>query len=676
MKKPLSLGLSFLLLVLAGCFCPSLFAEWVSRGPFGGHALKIVLDPSNPDRMWVTTKNGKIYYSSNGAQEWTRLPLGLGENAALNAIVLTPRNPMVIYVGVSEDSILPSATTSVGGVYKTVDGGNTWALLETTEKWPVLSLAVHPKNTEMLVAGTLGGVFRSMDSGTTWQRISPQNHPDMKGIVSLALDPENPSVIYAGTPHLPWRTMDGGKTWKQIKQGMIDDSDMFSIAVDHVNPERVYASACSGIYRSSSRGEQWIKMPGIPVTNRRTHLILQDPVDEKILYAGTTQGLWKSIDGGLTWLKINPYPYVINSLTIDPRDHNVIFLATDRSGILKTSDGGVRFHAMNEGFINRNISRFVAGDILYTSSLYDGDFGGIFSSRDQGKSWKLNASQAALQGRNVISIAISPKNPNVLFAGTYEGLLQSEDAGRTWRSTIGEVAAAIAPRSSSRQETLSKHYVKPAPVRYVRLPAAKIYEVAFSKSSPALLYVASSEGLFESADEGKHWQQINGTGSKRAVYKVAFHPTDPQWIAVLSADGILVSQDQGKSWEKSNLQIGDYQFLDIALVPTSPVQVMAATSRGLFTSLDAGKNWKLSDGEIENIPINQIVVSPSDASELYLLSRHYSQLFHSTDYGKTWNRFDSRGLQTIRPLGISMNPGESGKFFALTENQGIFQYVP
>ena len=326
---------------------------------------------------------------------------------------------------------------------------------------------------------------------------------------------------------------------------MIDDSDMFSIAVDHQNPEKIYASACSGIYRSSSRGEQWLKMPGIPVTNRRTHLILQDPVDEKILYAGTTQGLWKSIDGGLTWLKINLYPYVINSLTIDPRDHNVIFLATDRSGILKSSDGGVRFRAMNEGFINRNISRFIAGDVLYATSLYDGDFGGIFSSRDQGKSWNLSANQAALQGRNVISIAISPSNPKVLFAGTYEGLLQSEDAGKTWRSTTGEVTP-VAARAPSRQETLSKRYVKPTPVRNVRLPAVKIYEVTFSKSSPAGLYAATAEGLFESADQGKHWQQINGIGSRNAVYKVAFHPTDPQWMAVISAEGMLLSQDQGK----------------------------------------------------------------------------------------------------------------------------------
>jgi photosystem II stability/assembly factor-like uncharacterized protein len=274
------------------------------------------------------------------------------------------------------------------------------------------------------------------------------------------------------------------------------------------------------------------KDAGDSVTNRRTHLILQDPVDEKILlYAGTTQGLWKSQDGGLTWLEINPYPYVINYMTIDPRDHNVIFLTTDRSGILKTTDGGLRFHAMNEGFINRNISRFVAGDILYASSLYDGDFGGIFSSRDQGKSWNLNASQAALQGRNVISMAISPNNPKLLFAGI-RGLLQSEDAGKTWRSTTGEITP-VAPRAPSRQGTLNKHYVKPTPVRYVRLPAAKIYEVTFSKSSLRGSMQPPQKVCLRVRMKGNIGNRLTDR-KQECCLQSAFHPTDPQWIAALS----------------------------------------------------------------------------------------------------------------------------------------------
>ena len=108
----------------------------------------------------MTTKNGKIYYSSNAAQEWTLLPLTLDENAVLNAIVLTPRNPMVMYVGVAEDSIIPNATTRVGGVYKLRTGekpGLFWRRLRNgqfSRSWFI------PKIPEMLVAGTLGGSLK------------------------------------------------------------------------------------------------------------------------------------------------------------------------------------------------------------------------------------------------------------------------------------------------------------------------------------------------------------------------------------------------------------------------------------------------------------------------------------------------------------------------------------
>ena len=63
-----------------------------------------------------------------------------------------------------------------------------------------------------------------------------------------------PNVIYAGTWHLPWKTTDGGATWTSIKQGIIEDSDVFSILVDPKQPKVVYLSACSGIYKSEDGG--------------------------------------------------------------------------------------------------------------------------------------------------------------------------------------------------------------------------------------------------------------------------------------------------------------------------------------------------------------------------------------------------------------------------------------
>ena len=78
---------------------------------------------------------------------------------------------------------------------------------------------------------------------------------EIKNIESIAIDPKDPNVVYAGTWHLAWKTPDGGANWEHINKGMIDDSDVFSVIVDHSNPQNVFASACSGIYKSTTAGE-------------------------------------------------------------------------------------------------------------------------------------------------------------------------------------------------------------------------------------------------------------------------------------------------------------------------------------------------------------------------------------------------------------------------------------
>ena len=114
----------------------------------------------------------------------------------------------------------------------------------------------------VLFAGTLEGVFRSKDPAATWKQISPPGSHEIHEIESLAVDPANPEIVYAGTWHLPWKTNDGGKTWHNIKQGVIDDSDVFSIIIDPEKPSIVYLSACSGIYKSENGGVLFRKIAG------------------------------------------------------------------------------------------------------------------------------------------------------------------------------------------------------------------------------------------------------------------------------------------------------------------------------------------------------------------------------------------------------------------------------
>ena len=166
-----------------------------------------------------------------------------------------------------------------------------------------------------------------------------ENHSSMKNFVSVAIDPQNPDIVYAGTRHLPWKTSDGGKNWHNLKDGILDDSDVFSIIVDPKTPSRVYASACSGIYKSDNGADVFHRVQGLPHSAIRTRVLKQDPQRPSIVYAGTTGGMWKTMDGGAKWTLVTSADVVVNDVLIDPRNPERVLIATDRGGVLASNDG-------------------------------------------------------------------------------------------------------------------------------------------------------------------------------------------------------------------------------------------------------------------------------------------------------------------------------------------------
>jgi len=151
-----------------------------------------------------------------------------------------------------------------------------------------------PKDPNILTAGTINGVWVSYNSGDAWEKIKSETMP--VNIDSLAMDPRDSKTIYAGTWYRPFKSTDGGNSWRLINKGMIDDSDVFAITVNKKNPDYLVASACSGIYESYNAGESWAKIQGIPSQSRRTRDILQHPSRPGTIYAATTEGLPATIN--------------------------------------------------------------------------------------------------------------------------------------------------------------------------------------------------------------------------------------------------------------------------------------------------------------------------------------------------------------------------------------------
>ena len=268
--------------------------------------------------------------------------------------------------------------------------------------------------------------------------------------MSVAIDPQNPDAIYAGTRHLPWKTTDGGDYWHNLKNGILDDSDVFSIIIDPKVPSRVYASACSGIYKSDNAAELFHRVQGLPHSAIRTRVLKQDPQRSAIVYAGTTGGLWKTVDGGAKWTLVTASDVIVNDVLIDPRNPDRVLVATDYRGVLVSNDAFAHYTTSNRGFSHRTVGGVAVDrkdpNRLYVGVLNDKDLGGVFISSDAGKNWQQ--SSRGLGDRDILSL--QPADDGTLFVGTNHGIFRLLSSGAAWLP-VSMIAARCRSGSPSRR---------------------------------------------------------------------------------------------------------------------------------------------------------------------------------------------------------------------------------
>jgi len=557
---------------------------WEPVGPAGGDARSFAPDPSNPKHIYLGTLDSWIYESQDGGFSWKRLAkLGNAENLVLDNIVVDDADPKTILVGAW---IL---SRPEGALYITHDGGATWKTVPDMDGQSIRALAQARSDSRVFVAGTLKGVYRSDDSGAHWKQISPAASSEIHEVESIAIDPADPNTVYAGTWHLPWKTGDGGANWRNIKQGVIDDSDVFSIIIDPKLPTVVYASACSGIYKSENGGELFRKQQGIPNTARRTRVLMQDPANSSIVYAGTTEGLYQTADGGAKWQRLTGPDVIVNDVYVDPSNDKHVLLATDRSGVLLSKDGGMSFIAANNGFSQRQVEALLVDNrnpnTIYAGVLNDKTFGGVFVSTDGGGTWDQRS--VGLDGRDIFTLEQAPDG--TVYAGTNHGLLRLE--GGAWQP----LDRIVNTRQEEKIVIQKRKRVKVT--KTVPLPATTMdSRVSSLDVSGPTWYAASASGLYTSVDQGQTWQGGPVLGHTDFVRVIA--SGDIAYAA--GRQFLLTSLDSGKTWQSAPMpsNMTTLRFVAIA----SDGSIWLAGREGLFYSEDHAQSW----AKLASLPFNDI----------------------------------------------------------------------
>ncbi|HEX3154621.1 MAG TPA: YCF48-related protein [Candidatus Angelobacter sp.] len=586
---------------------------WQPIGPDGGNVRSLAIDPKNPDRIFIGTSTGNLYLSVDRGASWSRFAKpGNSSEMVLDHIVINPSDSRNIFAA-AWNAQLPN---SDGDLYRSYDAGKTWEIVADLHGKSLRALGIAASDPKILVVGALDGIYRSRNGGRDFERISPANHAEIKNVESIAIDPVNPDVIYAGTWHLPWKTEDGGKTWHSIKKGVIDDSDVFSIVIDREQPANIFISACSGIYRSDSAGELFRKIQGIPYSARRTRMLQMDPIDHNIVYAGTTEGLWKTTDGGATWKHMTGSNIIINDVLIDPRQPSRVLLATDRSGVLASDDGGVTFTASNRGFTHRQAAALLVdrsnSNVLYAGVLNDKEFGGVFVSRDAGQTWKQNSD--GLDGRDVF--VLRQAADNTLVAGTDHGIFALPPNASRWTARdlpLAKPQAAVLKKTSMRVAATSEF-----------APRVTVLELGADK-----WFAATSTALFVSPDSGVTWhaESLPGIGVPVSISVAG------KMVAIAGRNTVAVSVSGGESWLPTKALDADFSINSVAVDNSGDVWLAART--GLFRSTDAGDSWKkVSSLRLADI---QTIRFDDDNHRVLVTSGLSINIFESTDNGRNWS---------------------------------------
>jgi photosystem II stability/assembly factor-like uncharacterized protein len=653
------------------------YFTWEFAGPIniGGRISAVALNPVDPSVFYVGAASGGVFKTTNAGVSWDAI-FDDQPSLSIGDIAIAPSNPDVIYVGTGEANAGGGSVSYDGlGIFRSVDGGESWTNCGLGESGSIGRLIVHPQNPDICYVAAMGrmfsknnqrGVFKTTDGGLSWQNMLFIN--DSTGAIDISIDPQNPENIYAAM-------------WERIRRP----------------DERIYGGPSCGIYRSFNGGENWQELTdGLPSPSPNVGRIgiSVSPSDPAILYAiyadkvGYFDGVFKSTDQGESWTRTNDaalnnmyssYGWWFGRLRVDPVNPNIVY--TIGFDLYKTSNGG-------NSWTNIGNAVHVDQHDLYahpenTSFVVLGNDGGVYTSQNGGNSWTHLENLPITQ---FYTSEIDQQHPERLYGGTQDNGTNRTLTGNIddWNEIYGGDGFVVKVNPMNNQYVYAEY-------QYGGLGRSTNGGASFSDATngiggsdrfnwmspltlnpanPANLYFGSNK-VYKSSNHAVSWTAIspdltNGAGQYNQMFgtttTIAVSPINQEVIYAGTDDAnVWVTQNGGGNWTKISGTLPKRWISRIAADPfeESTAYVTLSGYRNdeylphIFRTTDFGQNWTDISGDLPESPINDVIVDPANDSVLYVASD--VGVFGSVNLGQNWIPI-GEGLPNVPMMDLTFQP--------------------
>jgi len=636
-------------------------------GPYrNGRCVAVTGVPDKPGLYYMGSAGGGVWKSMNGGITWANISDGFF-GGSIGAVAVSESNPNIIYVGGGEVTVRGNVSHGYG-IWKSVNAGRSWEYKGLKEGQQIPRIRIHPSDPNLVYAAVLGhvfgpnterGIYRSVNGGDTWEKVLYINQ-DVGGC-DLVLNPINPQILYAST----WRVR---RTPYSLESG----------------------GKGSALWKSTNGGETWKKLnsrPGFPDKIIGIIGISISPVKPSRIWAiieAKDGGLFRSDDDGNTWIRVNTdhrlrqRAWYFSRVYADPKDIDKVYVLN--VGLLVSKDGGKNFEKIGNAWDYHDLwidphnpSRIISGCDL-----------GALVSIDGGKTWTSKNNQPTGQFYRISTDTYFPyriyaaQQDNAALRINHWAKGRSE---KDWEITAGGESGFVIPDPENSEvvyggsfggylarldhKTENIRIISPWPDNPMGWPPKDVsyrfnwnFPLLFSEHNHNVLYAAANV-LFKTSTEGQYWVVISPDLTRNDT------------IYMNASGGPITKDNSGAEYYGTITALAESHFDQKVIWTGSDDGMICITKNG-------GKTWQDVTPSKELLPdralINCLEPSPFDPEVVYVAATAYKSdnpnpyILKTTDYGNTWKKI----VKGINPEHftrvIRADPVRKGLLFTGTES--------